>query len=1470
MDFAVIALTLHFGKQVSVLKAGRILHIVIAVLFTLFLGGHFLMNDRRIQENAAGHLVSIAQSALGTGASAERVQFVYPFGISVDGLTLYDRSQDTLAHMASATLRFKPLQLLRHKMSITSIRLQNPDIRLSADSAGAEPNWAFLTELSGGDSTKAMSFRANSIIIRNGSVKYNLKSAPVTDSVFNTGHIGISGLNANLSLKSMDRDSLAFIIRKLEFAEQSGFRLSDARGGVAIGHGMSKADGLFMQTPSSRISIIGLTANRGLGKSDVPLELDAEIAAAVTGRDFMAFCPRLECMTDQIVLNLTAGMDGSRIGLTRLAVGATDNSSVLAADGVLHISDPIGESDIETLNFSGKTDAGLPSWIESQFACFNLTLPDRLHELGEGTFSGRLAGNLKDATADISANYDCGSVVAHAGIRDDRYTASIQGKDVRLDRLTGNSSLGPGSLKLEATARRNGSGFSGEFRTVSPSAVTYNGYVYRNIGINGSFTPSSAAAEISFNDRNGSILANAGLSKHPDGPDITLALRADSVNLQEYRFSQTDGMTLSAIVNASLHGTDPDLMTGRITVDSLYYSDSEGSWFMNSMTVSKGDVEDSNQMISVYGDFISLSMIGDYRLSTLRSSVLAAVSDVVPTVSDILLSKMGLRTIPASQPNTFLLDMRLDNTEFMGPVFHTPLQLERPATASCYINDSGHAMSAELTVPAAAAPAGRIEGAHLRLESRDGSCFTNIRGLIAGQEGGRSDLNATFTAARDSIDGRISCSDIADGMFEGTLVTHSRLLGYDRRNGWLKSSSTVDTTAIFLIDAPWDLSRTTVATDSGKIGISGFSLKNGMQYFMADGTVSADSSDILNLSLQQIDLDHTLTMLHANKARFRGTASGSISIAGVLDNPAFYGTLQADDFGFMDSYHGHLLADCSWNRALQRVDISARTDDNGLSGTGITGYYDPKAAYVDFDIDAEHTDLYFLNRWTKSTFREMGGRTTGSLRLFGGLKTLDLEGTACLEDGYFIQDAISSTFIIKHDTLRFEPGRMVFRDIGFYDENDHDGIMTCILNHDNFRNWRVNFNADFADMQVYRLPRTEQGSIYATLQAEGSMTLRYDDRSGLAIQADVRTSPGTRLGYSSASTVQDNSFLTIVDRNAPRQEEAADGSAGKNGKARRSTPLNLDFNVQCTDDAVIDVDISSLSGMFRGSGDISAKYNATDGLTLNGLYNVNYGQCALSVQDIIRKNFSLLENSYVRFNGSPQNTEMSIHTYHNVNSVSVYDLDPSLASNSSNVRVRCLMDITGSIQEPSLSFDVDMPSGTAQEKDILASATSTEEQRNLQFMYLLAIGRFYTYDYAQAGMNSMGPSAMESIVNSTVSGQINNLLAQVLDNEHITLSSNVSASSYLSNDATNLNNKELEGILEARLLDNRLLFNGNFGYRENTINNTSNFIGDFEIKYKLLPRQGISLKGYNKTNDKYFSKTTLTTQGVGVVFERDF
>ena len=78
---------------------------------------------------------------------------------------------------------------------------------------------------------------------------------------------------------------------------------------------------------------------------------------------------------------------------------------------------------------------------------------------------------------------------------------------------------------------------------------------------------------------------------------------------------------------------------------------------------------------------------------------------------------------------------------------------------------------------------------------------------------------------------------------------------------------------------------------------------------------------------------------------------------------------------------------------------------------------------------------------------------------------------------------------------------------------------------------------------------------------------------------------------------------------------------------------------------------------------------------------------------------------------------------------------------------------------------------------------------------------------------------------------------------------------------------EAEAMLSGRLLNNRLMINGNFGYKENVMAN-SNFVGDFEAIWLLTKNGDFRLRGYNQTNDRYFTKSTLTTQGVGLMYKK--
>ena len=146
----------------------------------------------------------------------------------------------------------------------------------------------------------------------------------------------------------------------------------------------------------------------------------------------------------------------------------------------------------------------------------------------------------------------------------------------------------------------------------------------------------------------------------------------------------------------------------------------------------------------------------------------------------------------------------------------------------------------------------------------------------------------------------------------------------------------------------------------------------------------------------------------------------------------------------------------------------------------------------------------------------------------------------------------------------------------------------------------------------------------------------------------------------------------------------------------------------------------------------------------------------------------------------------------------------------------------------------------------------------IQILYLLALNRFYTPEY----MSTTKGNELFSVASSTLSSQLSSMLGQISDNWTI--------SPYLRSDLGDFSDVEVDVALSSTLLNNRLRLNGNFGYRDKSLN-TNQFIGDFDIEYLLNPRGSWRLKAYNRYNDQnYYLKTALTTQGVGIMYRQDF
>ena len=267
-----------------------------------------------------------------------------------------------------------------------------------------------------------------------------------------------------------------------------------------------------------------------------------------------------------------------------------------------------------------------------------------------------------------------------------------------------------------------------------------------------------------------------------------------------------------------------------------------------------------------------------------------------------------------------------------------------------------------------------------------------------------------------------------------------------------------------------------------------------------------------------------------------------------------------------------------------------------------------------------------------------------------------------------------------------------------------------------------------------------------------------------------------------------------------------------------------------------------------------------------GTYTVEQGTYGITIQNIIKKNFTFNPGGTIVFGGDPYQAALNLQAVYTVNGVSLSDLNIGNSFSSNTIRVNCLMNISGQPVAPQVDFDLEMPTVNADEQQMIRSIINGQQEMNQQVVYLLAIGRFYNQGANNANDNQTDRTslAMQSFLSGTLSTQINTLLGQLIKNNNWNFGANISTGN------EGWHNAEYEGIINGRMLNNRLHFNGQFGYRDNATKANPSFIGDFDLQYMLYPSGNLALKVYNQTNDRYFTRSSLNTQGLGIILKKDF
>ena len=615
-----------------------------------------------------------------------------------------------------------------------------------------------------------------------------------------------------------------------------------------------------------------------------------------------------------------------------------------------------------------------------------------------------------------------------------------------------------------------------------------------------------------------------------------------------------------------------------------------------------------------------------------------------------------------------------------------------------------------------------------------------------------------------------------------------------------------------------------------------------------------------------MEVDYILDLVNFHTVEFSGKATGIANVSSLFGRFAANADLRVNDFKFENGRMGTLQAKANWNQEAEQIDIHAIADDGEEAKTLINGYVSPVHETIDLEIDAQGTYLDFMHSFTKTFLSHITGHAEGDVRLAGTLDNINLTGNLVV-DGKATVTALNTTYKLERDTLVMIPDEIELKRMTVLDKDGHRAYLSGGIHHEHLTNLSFDLYIDAENLLAYDFDDFGDSSFYGTVYASGNVGI-HGHGNDVVIDCDVTPQKNSVFVYNAATpdAISRQEFIEWDNDEATDNQKKND----KNSSNRATeTDIYINFLVNTTPDATLRLLMDKNTNDYitlNGEGSIRATFHNKGAFNMFGTYTVDHGTYGITIQNIIKKNFTFNRGGTIVFGGDPYQAALNLQAVYTVNSVSLSDLNIGNSFTNNTIRVNCLMNIGGQPAAPQVEFDLEMPTVNADEQQMVRSVINGQQEMNQQVVYLLAIGRFYNQGANNADEQKPDRTtlAMQSFLSGTLSTQINTLLNQIIKNDNWNFGANISTGN------EGWHNAEYEGIISGRMFNNRLVLNGQFGYRDNATRANPSFIGDFDLQYLLYPSGNLALKVYNQTNDRYFTKSSLNTQGIGIIMKKDF
>jgi hypothetical protein len=1364
---------------------------------------------------------------------------------------------------------------------VDGLNLVNAKIKMKKYKGEHDMAYTFLMDALSGPETSSTKnpgipwrFNLNSINITNLEFVYDFKQNTDTSWGMNFRNIRATGVNARLSDLHIHGDTLHTVVEYLSCREKSGFILKSLSGEAELSQHSAEFKDLRVLTGSSSVNTYllftyhdphdfedfadSVTMKGIFSPSEVEM---ADIA--YFARDLRGIHKKVEIQKGTV----TGKIKNLKAKDLELAFGKNSHLiGDISFQGLPEIEQTYIVFKAKSFN-STKEDLEqipVPPFREEKM----LKLPANFASLGNIRFHGTWEGFMNEFVAYGEFNTAIGSLTSDISLRTNKekkmsYNGKLAVRDFDIGRFFSMSGFG----KLSMSGEFQGADISNsdaeiQLKNGVAQYLELNQYTYKNIRFDGGFSRKELKGGLSIEDENINLRYNGTIDFKGKLPVLDFVAEVRDANLGALHFFHGgQNASLSAKAEVSLQGDNLDNLLGKVSLTSVKYIQDKARIILPEVNVFANE-NANGKIISISSDYVDASVSGRFSFLDIQTYTRKYLASYIPAYfSDPV--KPG--KVHETQKD-FSFNIVLKNTDMLSSLFFPQLTAAHNTTITGSLNTGSHLLKLDAASRELGIGPTRIADWSLHAESENGdklSLNTECSRILFSDSVGVDRFTLRTTEAKDSVSFLLDWRNDTKKKYAGSVKAGLKVFSP------VSSQLKIEDAQIFIEDSLWkERGKNIVSFDSSRIMFHDFGFANNRQSISLDGTISQNKSDYLTVLIDKFNLANINSVLRSSGISLKGLIDSKTTVSDLYHSVVFTSASDFTSLQVNNDTIGSGSVESVWDKKKEAVYLHGKFARGQVPDILFSGNYYPSKTEnnLDFDLGLTQLNMSIFTPYVKDFCRNFEGHFSGNMNLKGTLRKPVLTGSVTATGEKITFNYLNTNYHFKDQLITIEDNAFVMSNFILLDEfgnkaTVHNGRLT----HDHYRNFHLNYPIETSDFMCLNTVESDNPDYYGTAFVSGPVTIS-GTVDQLNIVANVKTEKyyerkTSRTHYTniyipleSTQEVATNNYIRFVRKDSVKTKSTY--KVNLNG-------ISLDFNLEVTPDANIQMIFDQKVGdviKAKGSGNIQMNISTLGKFSMLGDYSIETGEYLFTLKNLINKKFKIEKGGTISWSGDPKDASINLKADYLVRA----SLKPVVQTDTSGRRypVNCIMALTGSLLQPTINFDIEIPTVDETTQQEVKRNINNEQEVNRQVLALLVLNNFVPPLGFEA--QNSGTSAVNATTSELLSNQLSNWLSQISSEFDLRVK-------YRPGEAATRD--EMEVALSTQVLNDRLTVDGSVisGANNQKNTNTNNLVGDVSVEYKLTKSGKIRLKAYNKTNDNtVLNADAPYSQGLGLAYKEDF